>query len=88
MQRRLIRRYPLYWLGTTLPVALVIIAQWQGESHPEGTLTAASYFLGLLFLPTPTSLSVFPSRVFPSTFLPGRSRSVGVNLIYGFAVSA
>src|ERR1700722_3197255 len=65
MQRRLIRLYPLYWLGTTLPIILIAVAAWFGESHPAGTLTAASYFLGLLFLPTPSNLSVFGSRVFP-----------------------
>jgi peptidoglycan/LPS O-acetylase OafA/YrhL len=86
MKRRLIRLYPLYFLGTTLPVVLIVVAHWQGESHPDGALTMASYFLGLLFLPTPTGLSVFSSRVFPLN-IPAWSLSleIGVNVIYAFA---
>lgn len=86
MQRRLIRLYPLYWLGTTLPVALIVIAQWRGQPHPDGALTAASYFLGLLFLPTPMGLSVFPTRVFPLN-IPAWSLSleIGVNMTYALA---
>jgi peptidoglycan/LPS O-acetylase OafA/YrhL len=86
MQRRLIRLYPLYWLGTTLPIILIVVARWRAESHPDGALTIASYFLGLLFLPTPTGLSIFSSRVFPLN-IPAWSLSleVGVNVIYAFA---
>ncbi|WP_158815476.1 acyltransferase [Methylocapsa sp. S129] len=86
MQRRLIRLYPLYWLGTTLPIVVIIAALLLGQPPSEGTRITTSYFLGLLFLPTPPALSVFGSRVFPLN-IPAWSLSleIGVNAIYAFA---
>jgi peptidoglycan/LPS O-acetylase OafA/YrhL len=83
MQRRLIRLYPLYWLGTTFPLVLIAVAFLSGQPHPSGTQTTASYVLGLLFLPTPSAVSVFSGRSFPLN-IPAWSLAieVGVNAIY------
>jgi peptidoglycan/LPS O-acetylase OafA/YrhL len=85
MQRRLIRLYPLYWLGTTLAAVPIIAAALLGTAHPGAMRTLASYFLGVVFLPTPAHLSVFNIRVFPLD-VPAWSLSleVGVNALYAF----
>jgi peptidoglycan/LPS O-acetylase OafA/YrhL len=86
MQRRLIRLYPLYWLGTTLPIVVAIAALLLGRPPADGARLTISYFLGLLFLPTPSAVSVFGTRVFPLN-IPAWSLSleIGVNAIYALA---
>ena len=89
LRTRLVRLYPLYWLGLTIPVGLVAVETWLGQPHLQRTLVATSYLFGAALLPAPDSLSVMPFRVFPLN-APAWSLSVeiGINAIYAATVKS
>jgi peptidoglycan/LPS O-acetylase OafA/YrhL len=88
MLRRLIRLYPLYWLGMTLPL-LIVVAKIEYHNETLAQLLN-SYPYGLLFLPTPHFLlsatghtgrvttEIFPANGVAWTL----SLEIGVNFIY------
>ncbi len=90
MLRRFIRLYPLYWLGTTLPLLMqAAIGLLSGQSGASScSRLVFPYILNVLFLPllpsllttpTHTSIPAFPLNVAAWSL----SVEVGVNGIYG-----
>jgi peptidoglycan/LPS O-acetylase OafA/YrhL len=65
MTLRLIRLYPLYFLGMTLPLLTILWQVLMNDAPFRRSLVAISYFLGILFLPTPTIVSPVSFRLFP-----------------------
>lgn len=88
MRRRVIRLYPLYWVGLTLPLLLIGLEAAFQLPHFNRTRTFAAYLFGLLFLPTPSALSPVDDFVFPLND-PAWSLSleIGANALYAaFAI--
>jgi peptidoglycan/LPS O-acetylase OafA/YrhL len=79
---RLIRLYPLYWLGTSIPIAAAIFKSLASGKPFTLSLLPLSYVLNILFLPAPPDgtgeLNIFPHNS-PSWSL---SLEMGVNLIF------
>jgi peptidoglycan/LPS O-acetylase OafA/YrhL len=65
MRKRLVRLYPLYWIGITLPLALVWLQTALHLPHANRPLAIASYLFGLGFLPVPDALTSVKGSVFP-----------------------
>lgn len=84
MKIRLIRLYPLFLLGCTLPLISIAIRHALGIPHYNRTLVAVSYGFSLLMLPTPEQWAPSdPAWVFPLN-IPAWSLSLemAVNAFY------
>ncbi|MDB5360475.1 MAG: acyltransferase [Rhodospirillales bacterium] len=87
MMRRLIRLYPLYWVGMTLPLVVIGLDASVGLPHLNRALAGISYMFGMLFLPTPDRFSPIGGFTFPLND-PAWSLSleIAVNALYAAAL--
>ncbi|GGF17222.1 acyltransferase [Aliidongia dinghuensis] len=83
MRRRLVRLYPLFWIGMTLPLVELGLAAVLRLPHLNSAGALAAYLCGLLFLPVPSVVSPFPGFIYPLND-PAWSLSleVAVNALY------
>ncbi|HEV2677866.1 MAG TPA: acyltransferase [Aliidongia sp.] len=65
MRKRIVRLYPLYWIGITLPLALIWLQAALLLPHPNRLRAIAAYVLALGFLPTPGAITPAAGSVFP-----------------------
>jgi len=90
MTRRLIRLYPLYWLGITLPMLALTAKNYVTTHALTLSIFPMPYLFGLFFLPTPPSLlpggeaaDITTTNIFPLNH-PSWSLSleIGINLVF------
>jgi peptidoglycan/LPS O-acetylase OafA/YrhL len=80
---RLIRLYPLYLVGITLPLLLIISQHFSASDQTSILFAFADYILEGAFLPTPPMISVKPSSAFPLNGVSwSLSAEIWINFIY------
>jgi peptidoglycan/LPS O-acetylase OafA/YrhL len=83
MRGRLMRLYPLYLVGITIPLCLFIITVFTQHDHQSRTLEGLIYLLHLLFLPTPPQLATYHTAIFPLDGVAwSLSLEIWINVIY------
>jgi peptidoglycan/LPS O-acetylase OafA/YrhL len=83
MRSRLVRLYPLYFIGITIPIFLFIITIFTDNDHQSSKSLGVSYLLHLLFLPTPPPLMPTEGRVFPLDAVAwSLSLEIWINIVY------
>lgn len=82
MRERLIRLYPLYFLGLAIGAALTALLVAKGWNHASWASVFAASGLGALMLPTPLAWSPSPYNIFP---FDGPAWSLFFELLVNFA---